>query len=165
MKNRLARIEELLDECNQSKVIVEYGNLPDNINAIFYKDCDTYPVIALSQTLKTQAEQCCALAEELGHYYTSYGNLLTDSNVDKTIIAKQEYIAKKWAVQRLVSLRNIIKAYKAGARNFYEMAEYLDVTEEFLREAFRKYNAMYGKYKVYGKYIIYFDPPGIYKNV
>ena len=37
MKNRLARIEELLDECNQSKVIVEYGNLPNNINAIFYK--------------------------------------------------------------------------------------------------------------------------------
>ncbi len=162
---KLNKLEILQDEACKNGINIKTVKLPKKVNGIYYADGVHKPLIAINEAIKTQAEQACVFAEELGHYHTSCGNLLTNDNINKTIIAKQEYIAKKWAVQRLVSLRNIIKAYKAGARNFYEMAEYLDVTEEFLREAFRKYNAMYGKYKVYGKYIIYFDPPGIYKNV
>lgn len=45
------------------------------------------------------------------------------------------------------------------------MAEYMEVTEEFLKDAFATYNAMYGKCKKRGNYIIYFDPPGVYKNL
>ncbi|MCR4436201.1 MAG: ImmA/IrrE family metallo-endopeptidase [Clostridiales bacterium] len=164
MAKHLTTLEKLLEECNRSGINIEQQPLPHNINAIYYEDEGTEPVITINELLKTQAEQACVLAEEIGHYHTSCGNLLTDPHIDKTIISKQEHIAKKWAVQRLVSLKNIIKAYEAGARNFYEMAQYLDVTEEFLREAFKKHNAMYGKYKKRGKYIIYFDPPGIYKN-
>jgi hypothetical protein len=48
----------------------------------------------------------------------------------------------------------------------YEMAEYLGVTEEFLCATPSKlYNNMYGKFKEYGQYVIYFDPPGVYKNI
>lgn len=46
----------------------------------------------------------------------------------------------------------------------FEMADYLGVTEDFLINTFKTYNAMYGKYKKCGSYIVYFDPPGVYKN-
>lgn len=163
MKSPISTFEELLNECNNSGINIEYGTLPNNINAVYYEDYETEPVITISNLLPTKCEQACVLAEELGHYHTSYGNILTDYNVSKIIINKQEYIAKKWAVKRLISIKNIIKAYDAGARNLFDMAEFLNVTEAFLKDAFKKYNSMYGKYKFRDNYIIYFDPPGVLK--
>lgn len=163
MKKHLSGTEKLMDECSQCGIHIEQKSLPRNINAIYYEDEGTEPVIAISKSLKTQAEQACVIAEELGHFHTSCGNLLTDPSVDRTVIRKQEYAAKKWAVQRLVPIRQIIRAYEAGCHSLYEMAEHLGATEEFLAEAFGKYNAVYGKFKASGNYIVYFDPPGIFR--
>lgn len=165
MVNKLSNFDKLLDECSQSGVNVEQGNLPENIHAIYYDDKDTEPIVVINELLKTQSEQTCALAEELGHYHTSCGNLLTDKSIDKAIIRKQEYTAKKWAVQRLITIKSIIRAYEAGCRNLFEMAEYLNVTRDFLLDAFKKYNSIYGKYKERGNYIVCFDPPGVLKKI
>ena len=35
--------------------------------------------IAISTDMKTDAEKACVLAEELGHHYTTYGNILDQS--------------------------------------------------------------------------------------
>ena len=159
------KLEELENEAFKSRINVQRAELPESISGLYYDDGTNQPLIALNECLKTKSEQTCVLAEELGHYYTSCGNLLTDPSVSKAIIQKQETKAKRWAFSRLVSLKNIIKAYEAGCNNLYEMAEYLSVTQDFLEKAFASYNSMYGKYKKRGNYIIYFDPPGIFKNI
>lgn len=100
----------------------------------------------------------CVLAEELGHYYTSSGNIIDQSD---TTNRKQEYRARYWAYNRLVNLHDIISAYNAGCRTFYEMSDYLDVTEEFFCEAMESYRAKYGICKTVGKYMICFEPLGI----
>jgi type II secretory pathway component PulC len=149
--------EELLREAEREGVEVISWSLKGNTKGAYYNG-----VIALGKNITTTAEKTCVLAEELGHHYTTAGNIL-----DQKVISnrKQEIKAKRWAVKRLVSLNNIIKAYEAGCRNQYEMAEYIGVTEDFLKDAFATYNAMYGKCKKRGNYIIYFDPPGVYKNL
>jgi len=38
------------------------------------------------------------------------------------------------------------------------MAEYIDVTEEFLRDAIKKYKSKYGMYATLDNYIIYITP-------
>ena len=38
------------------------------------------------------------------------------------------------------------------------MAEYLDATEEYLKEAMQCYHAKYGVYAVVDYYVIYFEP-------
>ena len=149
--------EKLL--CQATKEEIEVIDLPlqGKTKGLY---CDG--VIALNKNISTTSEKTCILAEELGHYYTSCGNII-DQKI--TFNKKQEVKARRWAIKRLVPLKNIIKAYKAGCRDMYEMAEFIGVTEKFLWTAFAAYNAIYGKYRKHGKYLIYFDPPGIYKNI
>ncbi len=159
------KFEKLENEAFAEDIDIQKADLPENISGIYYKDGSHNTLIAINSSLKTCAEQACVFAEELGHYYTSYGNLLLDPKVDITLINQQESRAKRWAARKLVPLRSIIKAFNNGCRSFYEMAEYLDVTVEFLQEAFHKYSEIYGKFKKKGRYIIYFDPPGVYKSL
>lgn len=149
--------EELLREAEREGVEVISWSLKGNTKGAYYNG-----VIALNKNISTTSEKTCALAEELGHYYTSCGNIIDTSDTNNR---KQEVKARRWAVKRLVTLKNIIKAFEAGCRNLYEMAEYIGVTEDFLKDAFATYNAMYGKCKKRSNYIIYFDPPGVYKNL
>lgn len=111
--------------------------------------------IGISKAISTSTEKACILAEELGHYYTTVGNILDQSSVSNR---KQELRARMWAYNRLIGLLGIIKSYEYGCRNLYDMAEYLEVTEEFLKDALERYRQKYGMYTVVDNYIIYFDP-------
>ena len=50
------------------------------------------------------------------------------------------------------------RGYEAGCGNRYEMAVFLDATEEYLKEAMQCYHAKYGVYAVVDNYVIYFEP-------
>lgn len=145
--------ETLLREAEKEQIEVIEIPLHENIKGLY---CDGN--IALNIHIPTTAEKTCILAEELGHYYTSYGNIIDISNISNR---KQEIKARRWAVKRLLPICKIIQAHKAGCRNFYEVAEYLGVTEEFLRHSFKVYNSIYGNFKECGRYVVYFDPPGV----
>lgn len=97
----------------------------------------------------------CVLAEELGHYYTTVGNILDQTNASNR---KQERRARLWAYDRLVGLSGIVNAYEHGCKSFAETAEYLDVTEDFLLDALKEYESKYGTSVVCGEYEISFTP-------
>lgn len=111
--------------------------------------------IAIRKDLKTNTEKMCVLAEELGHYYTSTGNILDQSKISNR---KQEYRARLWAYNRAVGLNGLLDAYKAGCKSRYEIAEYLNVTEELLIDAIQCYKSKYGLYASVDNYTIYFEP-------
>lgn len=110
--------------------------------------------IAIEKTL-TEREKGCILAEEIGHHLTSAGNIL-----DQKIAAnrKQERKARAVGYDLKIGLTGLIKAYKAGCKNLYEIADCLDVTEEFLQEALKYYREKYGMLTKVEGYIIYFEP-------
>ena len=110
--------------------------------------------IAIQKEL-SETEKKCVLAEELGHHYTSSGNILDQSNVENR---KQELLARTWAYNKLIGLLGIVDAYKAGCRNRSDIADHLSVTEEFLSEALERYRNKYGAYTTIDNYIIYFEP-------
>ena len=105
----------------------------------------------------TTAEKTCILAEELGHYYTTVGNIFDQSSAANR---KQEMRARAWAYQRGLQLSDIVRAFKYGCRNRYELAEYLGVIEVFLQDGINYYRQKHGPYTKYGDYIIYFEPLG-----
>ena len=111
--------------------------------------------IAIRKNIPTLKEKKCVLAEELGHYELTVGNILNQDIVENR---KQEYRARVWSYNKLVGLNGIISAFKNKCTNLYEIAEYLDVTEEFLLNSIQHYNSKYGLYTTIGKYIIYFEP-------
>lgn len=110
--------------------------------------------IAIRRDL-TQQEKKCILAEELGHHYTAVGNILDQSCISSR---KQEQQGRAFAYNRLVGLMGIVKAYQYGCTCIAESADYLDVTEEFLKDALAYYKGKYGRYAVIDNYVIFFEP-------
>ena len=118
--------------------------------------------IAIRKDIETQAEKSCVLAEEIGHYRTSSGNIL-DQNKEES--RKQEYRARLYGYNLKIGLAGLIRAYEAGCGNLYEMAEYLDATEEYLEEAIDCYKSKYGLCTSIDNYIIYFEPLAVIKLI
>lgn len=103
----------------------------------------------------SDTEKACVLAEELGHHYTTYGNILDQSNTSNR---KQELRARAWAYNRQIGLLGLIRAYEHGCRNRFEIAEYLEVTEEVLEECLVFYRNKYGMCQNIDNYVVYFIP-------
>ena len=118
--------------------------------------------IAIRKDIETQAEKSCVLAEEIGHYRTSSGNILNQNKVESR---KQEYRARLYGYNLKIGLAGLIRAYEAGCGNLYEMAEYLDATEEYLKEAIDCYKSKYGLCTSIDNYIIYFEPLAVIKLI
>lgn len=110
--------------------------------------------IAIRADLNTTKKKC-VLAEELGHFYTSTGDIMDQNTVENR---KQEQKAREWAFNKLIGLCGLLDAYKAGCQNIHEVAEHLDITEEFLSEALTCYRRKYGEYVSVDNFVIYFEP-------
>lgn len=148
----MTEFEKLLSEANENNVTV-YSNYDlhgTNLKGLY---CDSS--IALSNELNTQSEKVCVLAEELGHHYTTSGNII---NVANTANRQQELKARLWAYNNQIGLRGIIECYKSRCQNLHDMAEYLEVTEQFLSDAIECYRSKYGVYIQVDNYIIMFEP-------
>lgn len=111
--------------------------------------------IAIRQDIPTLAKKADVLAEELGHYHTTVGNILDQTTTEAR---KQERAARIWAYKLRIPLLDLVKAYKAHCRNTFEMAEYLDVSEDTLIEALEFYRQKYGTGVMVGDYYIKFEP-------
>ncbi|UUZ85628.1 ImmA/IrrE family metallo-endopeptidase [Paenibacillus sp. P26] len=113
-------------------------------------------VIWINRVIPTRTEKACALAEEIGHHHTSYGDILDQSDIRSR---KQELLARQWGFWRLVPLTEIVRAYKARVSGRHEISEFIGVTEEFLQASIDRYRDKYGLFVVLDKqYTIYFDP-------
>lgn len=118
--------------------------------------------IAIRKNIATQAEKSCVLAEELGHHYTSSGDILDQTDV---LNQKQEYRARLYGYNLKIGLTGLIRAYEAGCRNLYEMADFLDATEEYLKEAIQCYRSKYGVCTAIDNYVIYFEPFAVMRMI
>lgn len=141
--------EALLEEAHQEGLVVKEKPLKYNNGRIKGKR------IAIRQDIETNTEKTCVLAEELGHHHTSVGNILDMSDVRNR---KQERQARLWAYNKLIGLTGIIEAFEHGCQSRYEMAEYLEVTEEFLEECVACYRNKYGVGTTLDNYYIMFIP-------
>lgn len=163
--NKLTKLEELQQETADEKIRFTYHALPARIKGLYYSAADVPPVIALTPHIPTSKEEICVLAEELGHYHTSSGNLLAQGS-DKLYVTKQEERASRWAYKKLVPLNSFVLAFEYGVQNKYELADYLDVTEDFLDYSLCYYKKIYGlAVSVDERYAIYFEPFGIFKDL
>ena len=150
--------EELQDHAYMDGIdVVERPCKSNNIKGLY---CNG--VVAVNKDIETQKEKSCVLAEEIGHDRTSSGDILDQTDI---MNRKQEYRARFYGYNLKIGLTGLIRAYEAGCRNLYEMAEFLDATEEYLREAIQCYRSKYGICVAVDNYIIYFEPFAVMKYV
>lgn len=149
-------VEILLDEAEKGNVKVVSLPLPGRLKGLYADN-----TIAINTHLQTTVERTCILAEELGHYYTTAGNILDQS---KLINRKQEHKARRWAVRKLIKIEDFIRAFEDGIQNRTELAEFLEVTESFIALALKHFRNIYGYSVTLHNYIIVFDPLYIYRD-
>jgi len=153
------KYEELLEETMVNGIyVVENADFKSNADGLINGN-----VIGINKKIRTYKKRTCILAEELGHYHTTVGDILDQS---KTENRKQELHARVWAYNKLIGLRGIIDSYIYGCRSAYETAEHLEITEEFLAEAMEYYKGKYGTHATIDNYVIYFEPSlGVFELV
>lgn len=125
--------EKLLDEAYNNGLMVKEKPLQSGDGRI----CNNR--IAIRESIETTTCKACVLAEELGHYYTSVGDILNQDNSNNR---KQENIARRWAFEKLLPLENIAFAMQDGHVDTWDMAECLNVDEEFLIDALKYYGVL-----------------------
>lgn len=124
------KFEELIAEY-EDKVDIEERNM--HCDGLY---CDR--VIWINDRL-TAAEKLSIVAEEIGHYETTVGNILEQVTLSNI---KQELDARKWAYEKVVPLDEIKKALKQNITEIYALAEHFEVTEDFMRECLKHYRLL-----------------------
>ncbi|WP_107923461.1 ImmA/IrrE family metallo-endopeptidase [Lysinibacillus parviboronicapiens] len=115
-------------------------------------------VIWINKWLPSILEKYCILAEEIGHHYTTAGDIFDLTSIENR---KQELRARAWAYEKLVPLTKLVQAHKLHIANRYELADFLNVTEDFLDDALDWYKSKYGLYVPIDNFTICFEPLGV----
>lgn len=111
--------------------------------------------IAIREDIETSVQKKCVLAEEIGHYCTTVGNIVRIQDVNGL---KLERKARRWAHDLLINFEKLYQSKLNGCITLSEVAEYIGVTDEFLIEAIENLHMRYGDYLYTDKYIVSFDP-------
>lgn len=141
--------EELLIDADDAGIVVKEKKLNGSDGRVWNNR------VAIRRNIPTSIEKSCVLAEEIGHYYTSSGDI---TRLENDSAQKQEYRARLYGYNLKIGLIGIIKAYQHGCRDLFEMADFLDVTVEYLIEAIKRYRSKYGPYVTFDNYTICFEP-------
>lgn len=141
--------EELLEEASQEGLIVKEKPLLNNDGRLKGKR------IAIRQDIPTTSKKADVLAEEMGHYYTSVGRIVEQDTAESI---KQERTARLWGYNKRIGLNGLIQAFKAHCETLYDIAEFLNVSEESLTEALEYYRQIYGNGVMVENYFIQFEP-------
>lgn len=143
--------ENLLQEAADENIyVIEDAPFQSRADGLIRND-----VIGINRTVRRSTQRACVLAEELGHYHTTIGDIINQSSDANR---KQELRARLWSYNKLIGLHGIISCYKAGCQTAYDMSEHLGVTEDFLQEALHCYRSKYGIYTRFDNYVIFFEP-------
>lgn len=149
----MSRYEQLLAE-NEHIKIKDTHSLPDGYSG-FYKDGIILIDKNLSETRKAEV-----LYEELAHHKLTYGNILDQSKFNNR---KFENYARRYGYEAALPLHIIVEAHNYGISNLYELAEYVQLSEEYIAEILKHYKNKYGIGTHYGNYAITFEPLRVFK--
>lgn len=145
--------EEMLIEHDYIE-IKETDVMPDDLSGLWLDD-----LILINSNLP-ETRKAEVLYEELAHHKLTYGNILDQS---KWINRKFENYARRHGYEAALPLRIIVEAYKYGVSNLYELAEYVQLSEEHVLEILEHYKNKFGIGTHYGDNVITFEPLSVYR--
>lgn len=130
-------------------VIDRLFNLIENLGIkVYFKDLkclgylglyieleDSSPTILVDNSIKNNNRELVRiLSEELGHYYTSSGNSISDATTyrKKLDINKCEFKSEKWLCEYLIPEDELIDALNFNPTSIEDICAYLDVDIDIL---------------------------------
>ena len=130
------KTNELYDLAENNSIPVYSFNLPLT-SSVSISDKDGNCAIGIDPfAIQTTSDERVFLAHELGHCITgSFYNRYSDFDIR----AKHEHRADKWAIKKLVPEDELQNAFKQGIVEPWNLAEYFNVTEDFIIKAVNYY--------------------------
>lgn len=130
--------------------VIDWPFESDRIRGLY---CDK--VIALNCKLPNSTAKACVLEEEIAHHDLTSGDIIS---MEMPQNRHQEQKARMLAITRRVGLDQLVDALRQGYRSRTDIADYLDVTEEFLDAAIEGYRQKYGICVRVGEDVLMLDP-------
>lgn len=128
-------LKDILKLISKEKIILEEIN-SSILDGIYVKCPNSSPIIGIKTGLDTDNSKkyISILSEELGHYFTTYGNSTCTykNNLEKLNRYKKEKLARSWAANFLISDSDFVNALNKCIVTYSDMAEYFNVTEEMV---------------------------------
>ena len=146
--------EEILIEHDYIN-IRETNVMPNNLHGLWLDD-----IILINRNL-SETRKVEVLYEELAHHKLTYGNILDQS---KWINRKFEKYAVRHGYQAALPLRLIIEAYHYGTSNLHELAEYVELSEEYIIKVIEFYKKKYGLSTYFNGHVIKFEPLQVFEH-
>ncbi len=135
--------------------IIECIDMPKGLPGIYHDN-----VILINKHIEYY-EKHCVLAEELGHYETTYGDITSLDNIRNI---KLEKVARSWGYEKIISFDKLIECYNLGHTTVEDVCLHLEIIPVYLYKAIERYNQRFGLSCTYKGYRIYFDPLNIEKE-
>lgn len=125
-------LQELYRIAEERNIAVDHFSLKKR-EALAMMDEDGDCFVAIDPTKVTsEADERNKLGHEMGHCCT--GSFYNEhSNYDCR--QRHENRADKWAIQQLITVDDLDKAIAAGYTEMWDLAEYFEVSEDFVRKA------------------------------
>ncbi|KFX55792.1 ImmA/IrrE family metallo-endopeptidase [Clostridium botulinum] len=131
--NKIINIFNIIEKEN---IILEEMNLTSTISdGIYIKIPHCPPTIGINKSIvNNNSKYISVLSEELGHHFTTLGNLTEKSRSysRKLIKNKKELKARLWAANFLIKDDDFVQALNDCISSIPEMADYFNVTEEII---------------------------------
>jgi len=137
----MKRIEELEDFAYSQNYLVQKIHVNSNIKGCCLTNHKISAITVNISVIKNSADELCVLAEEIGHLETETTLPILDyidPNFKKWLKRKNEILAMRWAIDRILPFNKLEKALREH-ENEWEATEELDVTIEFFRDAVEYY--------------------------
>lgn len=141
------------------KLIIEAENIGIEVREIDFGSnkkggrCLNNIIYINSRMLETEKYE--VLAEEIGHYKTTLGNIL---NQDDITNRKLENIARREGYKTIVEPIDIVEAMRHGSKDIHDMAEYVGVRPGTLIDILNDYKKQYGVRIRVGNYCLILEP-------
>lgn len=101
------------------------------------------------------------LFEELAHHKLTWGDITDQSQFNNR---KFENYAKRAGFQAALPLRIIIEAYHYGISKLHELAEYVELSEEYIILVIEFYKKKYGLSTYFNGHVIKFEPLQVFEH-
>lgn len=162
----MSNLERLFNLAGKENIDIHYFNLKEIGCLGLSVEKQDMNIIFLDHTLKEDKYKLIeVLSEELGHYFTSYENSISNINTyrDKLKVSRCENKATRWATHFLVNEDEIIRLINGNITSLHEIAEILGVDSKIILkklEYISKTKSMLDLRN--GKYLVLTNLPNIY---
>ncbi len=127
----MMKAEDLFEEAECNGIDILYADIPDARSASLLNK-----VFLDYGFINKPAEEKVACAHGIGSIVTGSQYSRNSSYLD---ICRAEHKTNKWSYNKLIPFEELTEALRKGYTEPWELADYFEVTEEFVKDALKYY--------------------------